>query len=204
MSSIPLHFDAVPTNSDDIEDIQLDTPHEASSADRGFEKASCLPEKKKDKLLKALGPGESLEYVEQPAFWRAQGPAFAVMLVGSIALIVVLCVNYKLLLGGSTMMIAGTFPLALIMIIYSAWTHKNRYVAFTDKRVIIELSGKHKLKYDDISGVTTQFNYLFCRHDIVLTSDVSGGPRPKKYYIEAIPRADFYIQFLQGQTSTTT
>jgi len=179
----------------------IEEPEPAPSEDQHVGLAKDLHATSRHVLLEMLEQGENLEYVEKPYFFKSQGPVLLGALVGTIIFIIIAIIDVTIISKiGWALLIIASFPIALVYSILSYFSHKKRFVAFTNKRVIIYLAKMHSIKYTEILELTTETNYLQCRKEIAIKKKNIDGPRPRVYYIDSIAKLPFYEQFLRGQT----
>eukprot|EP01121_Diplochlamys_sp_Union-15-3_P000594 TRINITY_DN10512_c0_g1_i1.p1 TRINITY_DN10512_c0_g1~~TRINITY_DN10512_c0_g1_i1.p1 ORF type:complete len:211 (+),score=28.48 TRINITY_DN10512_c0_g1_i1:84-716(+) len=198
MSSIPLHLNS-PKESSLNQSRSMDLT--SSINEPNLSAAHDLHETSRQLLAKMLEENETLEYAEKPVFWKSNGPVFFTVLLGTIVFIILCIVKTSLITSlGWASLIAASFPVALIFSVYSFFSYKKRFVAFTSKRVIINLGALHVINYSDILELKTEINYLHCRKEIAIKKKTPGAPRPRVFYIDSIPKLEFYEQFLRGQS----
>jgi len=72
-------------------------------------------------------------------------------------------------------------------------------VVFTTTRVIIKpiFGNASFVYYKDITTVTLELNYLYCRRELHIKRFIPSEGNPKVSYVEAIPNMEFYKSFLE-------
>jgi len=158
-----------------------------------------LPERPRQVLKSLLetSEDETLLYIEQQMFWQASGSLLVVSFLGTIALLFVAIFAPRL--SVSTYALLGCFPIAFVASVYGYFRMKQSFVAFTNKRVIMKPAfGAHSYVYfKDITAVTLELNYLYCRRELHIKRFIPKEGNPKVSYVEAIPNIEFYKQFLE-------
>jgi hypothetical protein len=68
-------------------------------------------------------------------------------------------------------------------------THGERYVALTDRKVILAGQSPRPLciRYETVVSADLERNHLFCREEVVLRRRMSKGRVPKVEYLDSIP-----------------
>jgi len=155
-----------------------------------------LPDSSRQKLDELMKENEVIEILTRTSFWRENFALIVFSVIGSIALFVaVLLVN----IGGQTLAILCSFPLALAVSVYTFIFHKKSFIAFTNKRIILKptTGSLRYVYYTHILNIKQSTNYLqLCRNEIEIRKQSGKDTRPKIFYIDAIPNQDHYYNYL--------
>jgi uncharacterized integral membrane protein len=168
---------------------------------------NTLPPSAQAILLKTMTPEEYLIFLEQPDFWKVGGASMIVSGVGTIVFLVLLVLIIRQTsVAINFIFFFAIFPILLIVTIVSYVQHKKGFVAFTNRRLIVNpgLGTQTIMPYNKIIEVTRQTNYLHCREELAIRRYSLKDGRPKVSFLYSVQNLDKYEEFLKSHISLVT
>eukprot|EP01129_Flabellula_baltica_P015667 TRINITY_DN8061_c0_g1_i1.p1 TRINITY_DN8061_c0_g1~~TRINITY_DN8061_c0_g1_i1.p1 ORF type:complete len:214 (-),score=19.02 TRINITY_DN8061_c0_g1_i1:142-726(-) len=150
----------------------------------------------RQKLMTMLHSDEQIQVITRSHYLKENAAVIFLSLIGSVGLIFFIIFSFQI---SQTLMMLLSFPLAIIVSVYTWFKHKDSFVAFTNKRVIIKPSlGKRVVvRYQHMLNVKAKSNCLhFCRSELEIEKKDANDRIPKMIYIDALEHQEQFRDLL--------